>query len=385
MKKIISIFILGIGSFISDVLGVKIEGEPYMFTITGYYSPLPNQPFYITGSYESEIRLNGSGVRGADGTPVYAGMIAAPPNYAFGTKICLPNLGCGAVNDRGGAIVKKGKRALARHDRLDVWMGYGEEGLLRALAYGVQHVEGQVFPKESSVQIAMNFEVPPSLHEIIDLPNRPIFDQNLVMGGSGDKVASLQKALNALSLYEGLQDGIFNDTLKNAVFEFQKRHFIVENENSLGAGIFGPQTRSKLTSVLYKKQVQDQIKMAWDEFHFNDEIQQGKRNGDVFRLQQVLVQEEFMDVHPTGYFGPVTKGALIDFQLAHNIIKTSNSPGAGRVGPSTQKKLNELLEEKKAIAAQEKQKIIAYQKKRQNFNQLAGKNNTPKNIFAQKN
>ena len=79
-------------------------GTKRMFTLTGYYSPLPNQDFYITGDYESEKRLNGQGIQGADGTPVFPGMIAAPKTYRFGTKICLPNFGCGAIHDRGGAI-----------------------------------------------------------------------------------------------------------------------------------------------------------------------------------------------------------------------------------------------------------------------------------------
>lgn len=48
------------------------------FLATAYYSPLPNQASYYRGSYEADIRLNGKGSHGADGTPVFAGMIAAP-------------------------------------------------------------------------------------------------------------------------------------------------------------------------------------------------------------------------------------------------------------------------------------------------------------------
>ena len=50
------------------------------FIISAYYSPVVEQMKYVTGSYEGDIYLNGGGVHGADGTPVYPGMIAAPKN-----------------------------------------------------------------------------------------------------------------------------------------------------------------------------------------------------------------------------------------------------------------------------------------------------------------
>ena len=74
---------------VSDtVFAEQFDGNyPYVktFKISAYYSPLPCQEKYTTGSYEGDIRLNGSGVNSADGTPVYPGMIAAPKTYSFGT------------------------------------------------------------------------------------------------------------------------------------------------------------------------------------------------------------------------------------------------------------------------------------------------------------
>ena len=49
--------------------------------------------------------LNGRGTNGASGTPVFAGMIAAPKSYDYGTQIFFEGLGLGTVADRGGAIV----------------------------------------------------------------------------------------------------------------------------------------------------------------------------------------------------------------------------------------------------------------------------------------
>ena len=68
--------------------------------MTAYYSPLPGQTFYLRGNYEAEKILNGNGIYGASGKPVFAGMIAAPKTYAFGTQIQFDGLGMGIVEDR---------------------------------------------------------------------------------------------------------------------------------------------------------------------------------------------------------------------------------------------------------------------------------------------
>ncbi|MDO8468347.1 MAG: 3D domain-containing protein [Candidatus Peribacter sp.] len=110
------------------------------FILTAYYSPLPGQCCYVKGGYRADKVLNGEGTNGADGTEVYPGMIAAPSSYAFGTVVALPGIGRFAVHDRGGAIVE-----LDGAHRLDIWVGYGEEGLARALAFGVRRVRGTVY------------------------------------------------------------------------------------------------------------------------------------------------------------------------------------------------------------------------------------------------
>jgi len=100
-----------------------------VFRVTGYYSPLPGQKRYVTGSYAGDIRLNGKGVMAADETPVYLGMAAGPPFMEYGTKVILKDLrdhdlpGVYTVHDRGSAIVG---------DRLDIWVGEGEEAIKKA-------------------------------------------------------------------------------------------------------------------------------------------------------------------------------------------------------------------------------------------------------------
>jgi hypothetical protein len=70
------------------------------FEATAYYSPLSNQRFFWNGSYDAEIKMNGNGIAGASGKPVFNGMVAAPSQLAFGTQIVIPGRGMGSVEDR---------------------------------------------------------------------------------------------------------------------------------------------------------------------------------------------------------------------------------------------------------------------------------------------
>ncbi len=344
------------------------------FTITGYYSPLPNQNFYITGGYESEIRLNGQGIRGADFTPVYPGMMAGPPHYKFGTKVCVPNFGCGAIHDRGQAIVAKGERNLAQNDRLDLWMGYGDEGLIRALAWGVQNVECEIYPENSNIAENVNFSVPTSLIQLLNLPAKSSFENNLSLNSNHKDVAKIKEILKELNFYEGEINNHFDQNLENSILKFQKKNFIIETNNDLGAGIFGPQTREKISQIWNHTQIQNQISQMWEEFHFEENLKRGERNASVLKLQEILVKTEHMEVSPTGFFGPKTEQALIEFQIANDIIQNENDLGSGRVGPITSGKLNNILEQEKQYTTLTKSKIWSYQKSHNKLNQLVQQN-----------
>jgi 3D (Asp-Asp-Asp) domain-containing protein len=97
--------------------------------VTGYYSPLPDQVKFATGSYRGDIILNGRGIMGSDTTPVYIGMAAGPPHMEFGTNVIIEDLGkfnlpkIYTIHDRGGAI---------KGNRLDIWVGKGEQAMKKA-------------------------------------------------------------------------------------------------------------------------------------------------------------------------------------------------------------------------------------------------------------
>ena len=218
--------------------------EPYTdtFVISAYYSPLPNQRVYFRGSYEADVRLNGNGTNGADGTQVYPGMLAAPKTYSFGMKIEIPGLGVGAIHDRGGAIVEAGERAIATHDRLDVWMGRGEEGLARALEWGVRTVTCGVYPP--SATIAESFALP---------SQGATFVADLQIGDSGDDVILLQNELKTYGYFRDPIDGFYDEETSKSVLGYQLARQIVVSADSDGAGILGPATRTSLNSEIFQR------------------------------------------------------------------------------------------------------------------------------------
>ena len=83
---------------------------------------------------------------------------------------------------------------------------------------------------------------------------------------------------------------------------------------------------------------------------FNRPLSAGGTGDDVRELQRFLNQRGFMIAsagpgspgNETNYFGPATKAAVIKFQVTNGIIASASEQGAGRVGPLTTAKLNEL-------------------------------------------
>ncbi len=309
------------------------------FVITGYYSPDVNQSFYVTGSYESDIRLNGNGTNGADGTQVYAGMIAAPRDFAFGTKMTIPGIGTVSVHDRGGAI---------KQSRLDIWMGKGEVGLARALAWGKRSVSVTVYGVDDSVV------------ENVTIGNLALADlskyktaysnkhgaavtkvyQDLAYGASGDEVRLLQEYLSLLDYYDETPTGYFGESTKSAVIQFQIDTNVIQNENDAGSGVFGPKTRDMFDAQLEKNRVEELSKVP------TENLYKGKTSQSVQDLNYFLNEFGYLtklDSSSTK-FDSTTEESLMRFQYDLDIIKTDKDKGAGSFGPVTQAALKKLVE-----------------------------------------
>jgi 3D (Asp-Asp-Asp) domain-containing protein len=113
----------------------KTRNQEMVVVATAYYGVLPNQSSYTTGSYKGDIKLNGTGIT-KSGKPVKVGHIAAEWSILpEGTRVYVPGYGDAVVEDIGPAI--KGKR-------IDLFMGYGEEGLEKAIKWGKRSVKIEI-------------------------------------------------------------------------------------------------------------------------------------------------------------------------------------------------------------------------------------------------
>ena len=344
--------------FLSVGLGVlsseASEPIPKTFVVSAYYSPLPNQEAYVRGNFEAEKRLQGNGVRGANNTKVYVGMLAAPPTYAFGTKINIPGLGVGTVHDRGGAI-----RAYDGFDRIDVWMGYGDDGRKRTLEWGMREVNGEIVSADTPENL--NFTVIPQAEAMFQFTKgntaavKTVSSVNasysLSIGDKGARVKSLQTFLKKEGFFEGVETGYFGPRTEKSVLAFQKAHRIVSRSTDAGAGIYGPLTQAK-------------VKELWDQ---NPEMQKyivdvkilpvglgvGDKNAEVKRLQMMLKSLGYFDVEPNGVFGPQTEKSVLAFQKNTHIITLNTDRGAGYFGPKTHKALSDEVLKKRMYVNKE--------------------------------
>lgn len=302
------------------------------FVITGYYSPLPGQNRYATGSYESDIVLNGRGTNGASGTPVNIHMFAAPPTYAFGTKITCPGIGTGTVQDRGGAI---------KGSRLDKWMGYGDIGLTRALQYGkrtVTCVVHGVDPNLPEVSYIDDFsEAEKYIQSIIMTPR--VFAEDLYYGATGEDVTKLQEHLAELGYYQDQVNEKYGELTREAVLAFQRDYNVIADDSELGAGTFGPQTRLKLEAILEKR--------AKEELPAK-KLKKGNTGEDVVKLQEALNKLGY-EVEVTGDFDDATEEALFRFQLDHDLIDSEDDLAAGYLGSKTISRLTYSIINQSAI------------------------------------
>ncbi len=366
----------------------ELNGAPYpkTFIVSAYYSPLPCQSYYYTGSYDGDIRLNGSGVRGADGSVVYPGMVAAPKSYAFGTKLDIPGVGIVAVHDRGGAIVTEGVRANA-YDRLDIWMGYGDKGLERALRWGKRTLDAVVYGVNDAIAEQANLAgysadeavesncgnvvavVRENEATVTPMPPQEmvkpvvvinVLNDDLQPGNSGDRVKELQIQLKKINLYRAEVNGNYDELTKHAVFKFQQIQGLVIEETSPFAGVLGSKTRRNLNNITAANDYnQKRIAQATDTYErvylanveanrpkrtlISLQLKLGMRGPEVAELQKFLKTQGFFEGNLiTQYYGSVTQKAVANFQKANNLISSTGDMAAGYVGPATLELINTL-------------------------------------------
>lgn len=212
------------------------DGETF-FVITAYYSPLPDQIRYTTWSYSGDIRLNGGWVTTASGNWVFPGLLAGPANYPFGTKIYFEWYGIWAIEDRGGAIVKAGERGHS-YDRIDIWMGYGDEGLTRALSWGTRTIKWKIVVP--SADVSLNFWES-TIGTLTKLSVNP-------ESSTTQDVKTLQEILSKAELYTWEIDGDYN-SIQEILIDFQVNNNVIASRDDISAWWYGPKTIAALRTV----------------------------------------------------------------------------------------------------------------------------------------
>lgn len=298
------------------------------FIISSYYSPIPGQSRYFTGSFEGDVRLNGEGVTAADGTKVYPGIAAAPKNFTFGTKIFIPGFGTVAVHDRGGAI---------KNSRLDIWVGFGEEGLRRAIAWGMRTVEATIYGIDANIKEAVDLESMPLADITWIMSKTEYFKSDLSLGDQGESIRSLQRTLKQLGYFDLEITGYFGEETQSAVKKFQLAEKVVDSEADTGVGNFGPKTRIALEKKLSGLRYQELNDLP------DGTLSLGAEGSAVNKLQTLLKRYAYLD-GVSGKFDQKTFDSLVRFQTDFAVIESPTSFGAGIYGPRTKASFRELIE-----------------------------------------
>lgn len=325
--RIIFLIIVGFVTWVATHAGVLANEETY-FEVTAYYSPLPNQEKYLHGSYEAEIRMNGSGIHGASGKQVFPGMIAAPTNYPFGTKIYFEGFGIWDVQDRWGAIVRWD------YDRIDIWVWYGDEGRERAIQWGRRKVKGKIVVPSAEVTIQFPESI---LWAYQNFSSSPDSEPEVIL--------KLQEILTKAEIYDGELDGNF-ESMKDQFIDFQIKNDIIESADDEAAGYYGKKT----VAVLREKygDADSSIPLIPEPIE-NFSIYNHKWASEAYKLilefwdlrvdpesdyeQVILLQELLWKLweYEGPYDGKYTsvKDALITYQIKIGLFSSKNDEDAG--------------------------------------------------------
>lgn len=151
---------------------------------------------------------------------------------------------------------------------------------------------------------------------------------SLEMGASGATVRSLQTQLNARGA--GIEvTGTFDDATLQAVRAVQRAGGLTVD------GVAGPATHRALTQVHIDAQRSDDHQASCG-VTGSPVLKYGQRSPQVVELQKLLNQNG-ASLPATGYFGPMTRSAVLAFQRSQGLVAD------GVVGPQTARKLADCV------------------------------------------
>lgn len=330
------------GSVVSPIYTDAFDApKKQTFLVTAYYSPLPDQCCYARGGYEEDIVFNGEGIRGADGTGVYPGMIAAPPTYPFGTVIELPSINViGTVHDRGGRIVEWNTDI----HRIDLWMGYGEEGLARAMTWGARTVEGIVHPAHVAPTERFRleeFEADKSMIAMLATPSVSFLIPEVEEGYTTNGVRRLQEALAELGLLTARPNAHFGPSTRAALQTFLREYDLEGDGSSLST-----EASAALSAARTIKEENLPI--------LAEGLSIGMAGDEVRQAKKLLRYLGFYAGRTDDAFDDSLQRAVLSFQIAHGVVPSESTPGAGRIGPSTRAGILKAWKKKVVLMKAEK-------------------------------
>jgi peptidoglycan hydrolase-like protein with peptidoglycan-binding domain/3D (Asp-Asp-Asp) domain-containing protein len=369
MRRITSL--LALLALSVQLIPITAHAEGWYYLVSAYYSPLEWQDFYLHGSFAKEVKMNGEGKTTASWQPVRIGAIAAPREIPYNTRVHIKqNITIrwtaydfdfhGTILDRGGAI-----HSAAKLPRLDIYMGKWQEWLCRAINFGVQTVYAS-FDNNTSIPDTSSFDSMPGNcsnpnNETVPLASgiKKAFDPFTMPIGSGsptEDIQTVQKLLTRVNTYTGPINGLYNETLTDAIFHFQKTNNIVKEKTDDGAGVYGPKTRAMLKALL-----SGELNKSTNTTVVNTPVTAPSKNtntttepttnltpeqktnelGDVRELQTQLKDLWFFKYDIDGIYNKRLVDALYAFQLAKKIVTGEEDPGAGYFGPVTKSTLSE--------------------------------------------
>ena len=202
-------------------------------------------------------------------------------------------------------------------------------------------------------------EAPAVVYE--GIPAEFTFEKKLKYGDKNDDVKYLQIILKTEVPETYLADvpatGWFGPITKVSVIAFQEKYvseILAPWDLTTGTGFVGKTTRAKLNGLLAavptgEKEVTPEISGIPADYKFTIDLQYGQTSDDI-RYLQIFLKARGAEIYPegivSGWFGPLTKKAVIRFQekYASDILTPWDlTEGTGFVGKTTRAKINEIL------------------------------------------
>ena len=190
----------------------------------------------------------------------------------------------------------------------------------------------------SLLSLAFGFVVVPNAQAETDVSDGcTLLTSTLEVGSKGDEVFALETFLKKQKLFKSTPNKTFNKATAKALTTYQLKAGVIQSDASEQAGKTAAATRDAIASTSCKKV---DLKGSGSCVFISQNLRR-ENNGDRFvseikELQRMLVQKKYLNsTDITGFFGPVTRLAVINFQLDNNLISSRDSDAAGLVGPRT--------------------------------------------------